>query len=73
MTIRKERKKKYRALTADEQAALVDFATKNGPYWRDKLALGWMKSQFPGTLQVIRNSFGPSWLYNVYKLPTEGT
>lgn len=52
-------------LTPEQRDALVEFATKNGRCWRDKLAAGWLKAAYPGPLQQIRNQFGPSWLYEM--------
>lgn len=58
----------YPPLTADQLAALQDFARKNGRCWKSALRGAW---QFDGTnaeLQHMRNTHGPRWLAG-FKLP----
>ena len=50
--------------------ALIDFRRRHGRYWKRALSLKWMNGgddfeRFSGSLRVIRNQFGPSWLYNL--------
>jgi|HubBroStandDraft_1064217.scaffolds.fasta_scaffold34755_8 hypothetical protein len=42
--------------------ALEMYARANGRYWKSKLHDDWMNGRSSGTLQQIRNSFGPTWL-----------
>ena len=56
-----------RDLTPEQAAALVEFAEKYGPQWKDKLRESWMKAGCYGFpqyhfLHQIRNQHGPSWL-----------
>jgi len=55
----------------DEQlAALREFADANGRDWKSKLNTAWSTGRYlafggtarSGQLQLIRNTFGPSWL-----------
>jgi hypothetical protein len=58
----------YPPLTADQLAALQDFAGKHGRCWKQELRDAW---QFDGTrqdLQHLRNTHGPRWLTG-FKLP----
>lgn len=54
--------------TAEQIAALQAYAAKNGRTWKDKLMTDWMNGRAQGSLQQVRNDFGPSWLAR-YKLP----
>lgn len=57
-------------LTAEQLAALREFAAVNGYNWKSKLSAVWSTGRyaaFGGTtnsaaLQQVRNIFGPSWL-----------
>lgn len=54
-------------LSTEELQALRTFANANGRSWKSKLNTAWMTGRYPGTddygtLQLIRNRFGPSWL-----------
>jgi hypothetical protein len=57
-------------LTADQLDALRTFAKANGRSWKSKLNVAWSTGRYNdypgtddyGTLQEIRNMFGPSWL-----------
>jgi hypothetical protein len=42
--------------------ALEVYAREHGRNWKSKLNLDWMTGGTTGTLQQIRNSFGPTWL-----------
>ena len=73
----------YRELTQEELAALVAFAkaygrAKKGRTWKDELSMiYWYNARIwtgpvPGMgnlLHGIRNKFGPTWLYDIFKLP----
>ena len=57
-------------LTADQLDVLRTFAKANGRSWKSKLNVAWSTGRYNdypgtddyGTLQEIRNMFGPSWL-----------
>ena len=57
-------------LSAEELEALRTFAKANGRSWKSKLNHAWMTGRYRdysgtddyGTLQWIRNRFGPTWL-----------
>lgn len=59
-----------RVLSAEQLRALQAFAKANGPRWRLALNDAWMTGRYDryngtddeGSLQQIRNAFGPSWL-----------
>lgn len=55
-------------LTADELAALHDFAAAHGRYWKAALRDQWMKASAPPALHRLRNRLGPSWLMR-FRLP----
>lgn len=66
----------YPVLTDEQRAALEAFAAAFGRKWRDELSMVyWYNARIwdgpvPGmgtTLHYIRNHFGPTWLYDVYK------
>lgn len=68
----------YRALTKEEDAALIAFAAAHGKKWKDTLAsVYWFnarvwsggKEGMGTTLHYIRNTLGGSWLLDVYELP----
>lgn len=49
------------------EAALRKYAAAHGRCWKQDLRQSWMTGQYyladdEGTLQRIRNNFGPSWL-----------
>lgn len=62
----------YRDLTAEELQALQDYAKTQGRNWKAQLVEDWMSDHRRqwGTLRVIRNTFGPSWLNNFKMRPT---
>lgn len=70
----------YRELLPEERKALELFAKHHGRAWRRELnevywynARLWSHPDMPNvgsTLHGIRNTFGPTWLYDVYK-PTK--
>jgi len=73
---------KYRNLSPIEMEALQAFAKEHGRKWKDKLSMEyWYNariwrdskgSQDHGyILHIVRNEFGGSWLYDVFKLPKE--
>lgn len=71
----------HRALTDAETAALVAFAAAHGRKWKDELSqVYWYHARIwtgpvPGMgnlLHGLRNTFGPTWLYDVCKLPKKG-
>lgn len=49
-------------LTQDQYWALDKYAHENGKLWKERLRNDWMTGKARGELQVIRNSFGPTWL-----------
>lgn len=66
----------YRNLTSEEKSAMEAFAKAHGRKWRDELNMVyWYNARIwngpvPGMgnlLHGIRNEFGPTWLYDVYK------
>ena len=57
-------------LTAEQLAALRDYADSHGRTWKAQLNFEWMTGTARGTLQQIRNQFGPTWLMR-FKLPKE--
>lgn len=70
----------YPELTAEDHAALEAFAAAHGRAWRQHLNdVYWYNARIwtgpvPGmgnTLHAIRNNFGPTWLYDVYKTPAK--
>lgn len=70
----------YRQLLADEVEAITAFAAENGKKWRDKLAMTyWYNARVwrdrsgkeHQVLHRMRNEFGPTWLYEHFKLPSE--
>lgn len=75
----------YRELTAEERGALERFQAAHGRRWREELGnVYWYNARLwgdgePGDgsiLHGIRNTFGPTWLWDVYRpakspLPSE--
>lgn len=53
---------KFRYLSAEQLAALTEYAERKGRYWKNDLNLAWYNASESGYLQEIRNQFGPSWL-----------
>jgi len=53
-------------LTAEDVAALRDYAIEFGPKWKDCLAVDWYNARAEGMrgsiLHGLRNNLGPSWL-----------
>ena len=54
-------------LTLHQLIALMTYAEQNGRTWKSKLNLVWYSGDYAGsddagTLQLIRNQFGPRWL-----------
>lgn len=71
----------YRDLTKEENAALETFAAAHGRKWKDELSVVyWYNARIwqgpeagmGSLLHGLRNEFGPTWLYDVYKLPKRG-
>ena len=68
----------YRDINTEEREALEAFAAAHGRRWKHALnytywfnARTW-EGPVPGmgsALYNLRNSHGPTWLYDVYKLP----
>lgn len=52
-------------LSADEQHALLDFATKNGRLWKARLAELWVRAAADPVLHRLRNTHGPDWLRTI--------
>ena len=52
-------------LTAEEQAALLDYARRHGRTWKASLRSDWQQARQAGVLQQLRNVGGPSWLQTV--------
>lgn len=52
-------------LTSEQLDALLTYALANGRTWKSKLADDWMNGRTSGTLQVLRNTLGPTWLVNL--------
>jgi hypothetical protein len=53
--------------TPEQLAALRAYAKQKGRYWKSKLRLAWLYSNYNGfpqsaELQQVRNRLGPSWL-----------
>lgn len=75
--MRKKKPSLLEDLTLEQQGALVSFAVKHGPDWKDKLLTCWLKAGCEGMssgqwapLQQIRNQFGPAWLAELnYVIP----
>ena len=69
-TIRQGDELKPTALSAEQLEALRTFAKANGRAWKSKLNDEWMTGRYAvyngtddyGSLQQIRNRFGPTWL-----------
>lgn len=70
----------YRQLLADEMESITAFAAAHGKKWRDILSMTyWYNARIwrdrsgkeHPALHAIRNEFGPSWLYEHFKLPSE--
>jgi hypothetical protein len=57
-------------LTAEQLAALRNYADTHGRTWKAQLNHEWMTGTSRGLLQQIRNSFGPTWLVQ-FRLPKE--
>lgn len=62
-------------LTVEEEGAIKRFAANEGRRWKSILLDEWMRAcaglmdnPDQGTLQHIRNAYGPSWLAS-YRLP----
>lgn len=56
--------------TADMWRALLDFRARHGRYWKRALSLKWMNGSdeyehFSASLRMVRNQFGPTWLYEL--------
>ena len=72
--------RKYPTPTVADVAALTAFAAAHGPKWRDDLSMTyWYNARLwrgplgrdesiGSVLHGIRNDFGPTWLYDVFKL-----
>jgi hypothetical protein len=60
---------KVRELTAEEHAALREYARLHGRGWKTDLSVAWARASEPGILQSLRNDrgFGPAGLL-AYKL-----
>jgi hypothetical protein len=54
--------KTIRDLTDEEFDALANYAAKHGRTWKMKLREAWMNASEPGTLQYLRNTWGPAGL-----------
>ncbi len=75
------KRRDYRELTERELAALVEFAKAHGRCWRHELNdvywynarvwRGGSDENIGHILHSIRNNFGPTWLYDVFKLPKD--
>ena len=48
--------------TIDQLKVLIKYAKEHGRSWKHDLNTDWMYARTQGTLQGIRNQFGPSWL-----------
>jgi len=48
--------------SAEQIAALQQYATKHGRTWKRELCLDWFHGRDSGLLRQIRNQFGPRWL-----------
>lgn len=61
---------KYRELTEEEKAALVQVRAVHGRCWKSKLRINWMYVEYDdypeisNVLQTLRNQLGPNWLVN---------
>lgn len=55
-------KPSWNDLTAEQFHALLDYASKNGKDWKDRLCADWANGRDSTYLRQIRNKFGPSWL-----------
>lgn len=60
---------RYPNLTPDQLNALRAFAAEHGRNWKSKLLAGWLRAAYPGPLQQVRNSHGPTWLAG-FKFPS---
>lgn len=54
--------------TIDMWRALLDFRARHGRYWKRPLSDKWMSGgdeveHYSASLRMLRNQFGPSWLY----------
>jgi hypothetical protein len=76
----KKNTRTYPEPTQEEVDALVAFAKAHGRKWKDELSMVyWYNARIwrgpvdsmGTTLHCIRNKFGGSWLYDVFKLPKE--
>lgn len=60
----------YPTLTPGQAAALEAFAEAHRQPWRETLVDGWLTCTEPEALKPalrqVRNSFGPTWLHDVY-------
>lgn len=56
----------YPALTDEQRTALEAFAQGNGQNWREKLGDLWRTGGDSPVLRQVRNTFGPTWLHDVY-------
>lgn len=61
----------YRPLTAEELAAVREYAARHGRYWKDAMRGDWYNASEPGYIQALRNSHGPGWL-KTFTLPAGG-
>jgi hypothetical protein len=57
-------------LTAEQMRALQAYASTHGRTWKAQLNHEWMTGTARGTLQQVRNTFGPTWLVR-FRLPKE--
>lgn len=57
-------------LTAEQMAAVKAYAAAHGRTWKAQLNYEWMSGTARGSLQQLRNTFGPSWLVR-FRLPKE--
>jgi hypothetical protein len=54
--------------------ALVSYASRNGRTWKSKLVEAWSNGRDErepesAELRSVRNTFGPTWLFDRFKLP----
>jgi hypothetical protein len=54
--------------TAEQMAALRQYAKEHGRRWKADLNYEWMTGKLTGELVQVRNTFGPSWLTR-FKFP----
>jgi hypothetical protein len=64
----------YPTPSPEQIKALASYASRNGRTWKSKLSEAWSNGRDErepeaAELRSVRNRFGPTWLFDKFKLP----